>query len=389
MHVQAEMNADKLSIGYFRSEIIHALRVFFQPILIFWSFIAGRSFVRGVISLITIAIAAYGVLAIYLLHSPASQRYALQPTLYLPVGSELARPDKNYRSADERTLSWWAGHNSSREKMDEKTVRHSMAIGPVSDELVDRDAPLDLSRQFADAVRRIETGQTSAINDLRKSARQGYAPAQFYLAKLYENGEGGVAKDRVEARRWTERAAQGGDRKAMHNLGLYYFEGTGGSKNLTAAALWFRRAADLGLTDSQFNLGKLYEEGLGVVQSNDEAYKWYLIAAKAGDEEARSSAERLRAVLSPQARTGVEQQATNYRPSAVILPITPVHAPAASTTRQMQRALSRLGYYHGPMDGESSPALDRAVKAYQRDQGLAVTGELDAQAAAVLMKYGE
>jgi localization factor PodJL len=62
---------------------------------------------------------------------------------------------------------------------------------------------------------------------LKRAANLGYAPAQFYLAKLYENGEGGLRKDPVEARRWTERAAQGGDRKAMHNLGLYYLRRPG------------------------------------------------------------------------------------------------------------------------------------------------------------------
>jgi localization factor PodJL len=42
-----------------------------------------------------------------------------------------------------------------------------------------------------------------------------------------------------------------------------------------------------------------------------------------------------------------------------------------------QRALSRLGYYQGPSDGASSPALKLALAAYQRDQGLEPTGALD------------
>ena len=48
------------------------------------------------------------------------------------------------------------------------------------------------------------------------------------------------------ARRWTERAAQRGERKAMHNLDLYYFEGTGGPKNTTTGSEWFQRAAEMG-----------------------------------------------------------------------------------------------------------------------------------------------
>ena len=113
----------------------------------------------------------------------------------------------------------------------------------------------------------MEDGTEGALDELKKVANLGYAPAQFYLAKLYEQGGEGVEKDLAEARRWTERAAQGGDRKAMHNLALYYFEGVGGAKNSTTAAQWFRRAADLGLVDSQYNLGRLYEEGFGVSQN--------------------------------------------------------------------------------------------------------------------------
>ncbi|MDB5468930.1 MAG: Localization factor PodJS, partial [Caulobacter sp.] len=243
---------------------------------------------------------------------------------------------------------------------------------------------------FGDAVRRIEAKQAGGLDALRKSANQGYAPAQFYLAKLFENGEGGVAKDAGEARRWTERAAQGGERKAMHNLGLYYFEGTGGSKNLTKAAEWFRRAADLGLTDSQYNLGKLYEEGFGVTQNGAEAYKWYLIAGRAGDSEAKASAERIKSDLSPQARTGAERAATGYRaaapnPSAKLAAAAPAVGPAA----QAQRALSRLGYYQGPQDGKASPALEGALKAYQKDKGLPVTGQMDAQSSATLAIYAQ
>ena len=42
-----------------------------------------------------------------------------------------------------------------------------------------------------------------------------------------------------------------------------------------------------------------------------------------------------------------------------------------------QRALSRLGYYQGPTDGVSSPALQMAVAAFQREKGLVASGALD------------
>ncbi|HEX4196028.1 MAG TPA: peptidoglycan-binding protein [Caulobacteraceae bacterium] len=238
---------------------------------------------------------------------------------------------------------------------------------------------------YADGVRRIEAKDNSGVDVVRKAANLGYAPAQFYLAKLYEAGGAGVKKDADQARVWTERAAEGGDEKAMHNLALYYFEGTGGPKNTTEAAQWFRRAADLGLVDSQYNLARLYEEGFGVAQNPAEAYKWYLIAARSGDAESRTSAQRLKAQLSPEAQTAAERSAAGFQAQGPRLGATQLAqatvAPAAGGSADItiaQRGLSRLGYYQGPYDGVNSPALSLAIAAYQRDQGLPSTGALDA-----------
>ena len=232
---------------------------------------------------------------------------------------------------------------------------------------------------YGDATRRIESRDFTGVEALKKSANLGYAPAQFYLAKLYEGGEAGLHKDSAEARRWTERAANGGDKKAMHNLALYYFEGTGGPKNTTTAAQWFRRAADLGLTDSQYNLGRLFEEGFGVAQNPAEAYKWYVIAARSGDAESRASAQRVKGQLSVEAQAAAERAAMTFLAQGPAAPVQIAQAsgPTASPVAIAQRALSHLGYYQGPADGAPSPALKMAIAAYQRDQGLPASGVLD------------
>ncbi len=238
---------------------------------------------------------------------------------------------------------------------------------------------------YADGVRRVEAHDNSGVDIVRKAANLGYAPAQFYLAKLYEAGGGGVKKDAGEARVWTERAAEGGDQKAMHNLALYYFEGAGGPKNTTMAAQWFHRAADLGLVDSQYNLARLYEEGFGVAQNPAEAYKWYLIAARSGDAESRTAAQRLKSQLSPEAQAAAERAAQGFQAQGPQLGSTQLAQATIATTGGgaaditiAQRGLARLGYYQGPYDGVTSPALSLAIAAYQRDQGLPSTGALDA-----------
>jgi localization factor PodJL len=232
---------------------------------------------------------------------------------------------------------------------------------------------------YDDGVRRIEAKDRSGLEPLRKAANLGLPRAQFYLAKMYEVGEGGVKKDLAEARRWTERAATAGEARAMHNLALYYYKGDGGERNSTKAASWFRKAADLGLVDSQFNLAQLYEGGWGVSQNPAEAYKWYLIAAKAGDGAARGRAMALRAQLTAEGQRIAERSAYSFRSQAYAAPTQTAAAAPSAGLATAQRALSKLGYYQGPQDGAASPALQMAIAAYQRDQDLPGSGGLDGE----------
>jgi localization factor PodJL len=241
----------------------------------------------------------------------------------------------------------------------------------------------DMAAQYAAAVAKVEANKPGGLAELRRLGDVGFAPAQFYLSKLYEDGKGGAKKDPVEARRWAERAAEGGDRAAMHNLALDYFEGVGGPRNAATAAEWFRRAAELGLLDSQFNLAGLYEHGDGVSQNAAEAYKWYLVAGRAGDAESRAGALRVRALLTPPARALAERAAAAFQASPAVAPA-PAPTAASPDLATAQRALNQLGYYQGPTDGAASPALHLALAAYQRDQGLPVTGSPDATTIAKL-----
>jgi localization factor PodJL len=244
---------------------------------------------------------------------------------------------------------------------------------------------VDLETLYAEASRSIDAGEPAGLAKLKQAANLGHAPAQFHLAKLYEAGHSGLKQDLAEARRWTERAAQRGERKAMHNLALYYFEGTGGPKNTSTAAQWFQRAAEMGLVDSQYNLGRLHEEGIGVPQNAAEAYRWYLIAGRAGDAESRASSQRVKAELSAEARVVAEKSAASFRAATPSL----ASDGDKATVAMAQKALSRLNYYQvlGPADGVSSPALRMAVAAYQRDQGLPTTGELDSLTVSRLAVY--
>lgn len=245
--------------------------------------------------------------------------------------------------------------------------------------------PADPAAAFDAAVAAMQAGDPAGLDRLRQVAAQGHAPAQFFLAKLYENGEAGVAIDLPEARMWAERAAAHGSRPAMYMLGDFYLHGTGGEKDPAAAALWFRRAADLGWVKAQFALGALHEQGLGVTTNLAEAYKWYLVASRSGDADARQNALRVRPLLSADARVVAERSAGGFRTSTLRTAAGP--EPDARTVLQAQQALAKLGYYQGPVDGAGIEALRPALAAYQRQVGLAPTGALDSATVARLAVY--
>jgi hypothetical protein len=48
-----------------------------------------------------------------------------------------------------------------------------------------------------------------------------------------------------------------------------------------------------------------------------------------------------------------------------------------SLTTDVQIALAKRGYYRGPIDGDIGPASRAAIRAYQVDRGLLVTGRID------------
>ncbi len=232
---------------------------------------------------------------------------------------------------------------------------------------------------YRDALAKVDANDASGVAPLRTAANLGYAPAQRRLGKLYEDGGAGVDKDPVEGRRWTIRAAANGDARAMHNLGLDYYEGLGGPKNLAIAAQYFQRAAELGLRDSQYNLARFMEAGIGTPQDLAGAYRWYLIAARAGDTEAQSRAEAMKAKLTPDQQAKAKTQAGAFEPDPAAAPASLATLLKGSNPKQLalaQRALGKLGYYKGPDDGQASQTLGEAIQSYQRERGLAANGQL-------------
>ena len=180
------------------------------------------------------------------------------------------------------------------------------------------------SAEYDQAIERLESGDESAVELMKRAAELGYAPAQAHMAALYQSGDNGVAMDLAESRRWARRAAEGGDPRGMHFYAMELYDGVGGERNRGEALTWLRRAAERGLVDSQYNVARLYENGdEGIARNATEALKWYTIAARGGDQQAQDALARMTPGASPAAQRAARAAAdafqaaqTSARPSA-------------------------------------------------------------------------
>jgi localization factor PodJL len=168
-----------------------------------------------------------------------------------------------------------------------------------------------LGLRAVDGTDGVAVNLPEAIKYLTQAAEKGQAVAQYRLATLYERGQG-VAVDPARASHWYELSASQGNRKAMHNLAVFYAS----KKDMANAARWFAKAAALGLSDSEFNLAVLYERGDGVPQSLADAFKWYSIAAAAGDIESRARVGVLQTQLNDADKAMAAKAIEAFRPLA-------------------------------------------------------------------------
>jgi hypothetical protein len=77
-----------------------------------------------------------------------------------------------------------------------------------------------------------------------------------------------------------------------------------------------------------------------------------------------------------------------YAPPAYVVPPTSVVQVQAgdSTVLQVQSALRQRKYYRGALDGLNGPETRAAIRAYQVDRGLPVTGQMDSDLLAELLR---
>jgi localization factor PodJL len=260
----------------------------------------------------------------------------------------------------------------------------------------------DAAAQFVVATRfldgeKITQDLSAAALWYTRSAESGLAPAQYRLGTLYERGKG-VQQNLATALSWYEKAAQQGNVRAMHNAAVIAAGNAAGQPDYAKAYQWFISAARHGLKDSQFNLAVLLERGLGVKADPAEAYFWYLQAANQDDGDAAVRAEALAPIIGQSAVNAAKLRVKSFKPetapeSANVVAVRdgawqtgqentaeaqPVVLPGGMVS-QAQQLLTRLGFNVGEPDGKMGEKTANAIRLFQLQSGLEVTGAVSPQ----------
>ena len=128
----------------------------------------------------------------------------------------------------------------------------------------------------------------SAFEHFSEYAKMGNATAQYYLGKMYYEGQCvGGSRNYDKAAEWYRKSAEQGNAEAQYNLGKMYYYGLGVSRDYAKAVEWYRKSAEQGNAAAQCNLGYMYRNGLGVSQDNAKAVEWYRKSAEQGDADAQ------------------------------------------------------------------------------------------------------
>jgi localization factor PodJL len=253
----------------------------------------------------------------------------------------------------------------------------------------DAKALFEIASRYADG-RGVTADMKEAAKWYEKSAELGFAPAQYRIGNLYEKGVG-VERDVQKSKTWYQLAAAQGNASAMHNLAVLFAMGADGTADNESAARWFTDAAELGVKDSQFNLGILAAKGVGMVQNLEESYKWFALVAKSGDRDASAKRDEIANALRPEqlerARAATELwKAKPLDPQSNVVDVPESWQESPDTTagvdmkkavQNIQSILNKNGYDAGGADGVMGEKTKTAIIAFQKDNDMAPTGEID------------
>lgn len=154
-----------------------------------------------------------------------------------------------------------------------------------------------------------------AIADLDRAAAGGNVRAMMYLAEAAWQGYG-MAKDPARMAAWIERAAATRDVVARFDLAHALASGRYMPKDPARAAMLYRRNAEAGHAVSQNNYAVMLRDGLGVPADRVAALTWFTLAARGQVASAERSRQALMQSLPPDQQREALQRAAAWRPAA-------------------------------------------------------------------------
>jgi hypothetical protein len=152
------------------------------------------------------------------------------------------------------------------------------------------------------------------IADLDRAAAGGNVRAMMYLAEAAWQGYG-MPKDPARMTAWIERASATRDVVARFDLAHALGSGRYMPKDEARAAALYRRNAELGHAVSQNNYAVMLRDGLGVPADPVAALAWFTLAARGNVASAERSRQALMQRLPPAEQQEAARRAATWRPA--------------------------------------------------------------------------
>lgn len=176
------------------------------------------------------------------------------------------------------THEQFINENSKKKSIEE--IKAGALEGNVQDQLDYAD-----KFYFADGV---EKNKQEAFKWYQKAAEKGSPRAQYNCAQILMAQQEALDNYK-EIKKYYENSANNDYMQAQNNLGLLYSKGEFVEKNIKKAIQLFEKASEQGDVMAMCNLGNIYFAGDGVAQNRDKAFDLYMQAADKGYSNAQKT----------------------------------------------------------------------------------------------------
>ena len=134
---------------------------------------------------------------------------------------------------------------------------------------------LGLAGPVNDGLEAYKRGDHAAAAALwRPPAEKGDASAEFYLGLLYRNGQG-VPRNDAEATAWLRKSADQGYPPAQYFVGVL-------TTQPGEAFPWYKKAAEQDYAAAQYRVGEIYDFGVLAPRDRAESLRLWRMAAERG-----------------------------------------------------------------------------------------------------------